>query len=99
MSIEPGQFILKDPDAVLPYTWLWADLLGEGVTISDSDWIIDGPDSDLVVDDDDVIDSNQNAQVWLSGGTPNKTYTVTNRITASDGRIDDRTISVRVRER
>lgn len=37
--------------------------------------------------------------VWLAGGTPGTPYSVANRITTSVGRIDERTITIRVTNR
>lgn len=38
------------------------------------------------------------ATVWLSGGTAGSTYKIANRITTTDGRIDDRTLYIMVEE-
>lgn len=50
-----------------------------------------------------TIDSQGNdsttATVWLSGGTAGQEYAVTNRITTTAGRTDDRTILITVVER
>jgi hypothetical protein len=37
--------------------------------------------------------------VWLSGGTPGYPFTIVNHIVTDQGRQDDRTITIRVRER
>jgi len=63
-------------------------------TIVDSEWIV--PDG-LVLDDESFTTSK--TVVWLTGGTAKTRYEVTNRITTSDGRIDDRTILIYVIER
>ena len=101
--------IIKDPDAKLPYSINWASADGtndgtasdtgwlQGDTISTSTWEITGPDALLVEDSDSK--SATIATVVLSGGTANRNYTVTNRITTAAGYIDDRSIQVQVRER
>jgi len=83
----------KDPDAVLDYSVDW-DAWLSGDTITSSQWIVTGQDSDLVVDSE--ANSTTAATVWLSGGTLGVTYTVTNRITTGEGRTDDRSIAVTV---
>lgn len=39
------------------------------------------------------------ATVWLSGGTTGAVYSVANRVTTSAGRIDERTLTIRVTNR
>ena len=87
---------IKDPDAVLDYSIDWSAWLGSD-TITTSDWIVAGADSDLAVDSDSK--STTAATVWLSGGTLGLTYTMTNRITTADGRTDHRSISVQILHR
>ena len=84
---------IKDPDAVLDYKMRWAPWL-KGDTISGSLWTV--PDG-ITKDSDEFDDST--ATVWLSGGTVGESYDVVNRITTAGGRTDDRTISVKIRER
>lgn len=85
---------IKDPDAVLDYRWSWSSWLQEGETISGSEVI--APDGITVDSDEHDEDS---ATVWLSGGTAELSYPIVNRITTSQGRVDDRTIQIVVRER
>jgi hypothetical protein len=87
----------KDPDARLDWTIDWSDYLQDGETISTSAWAIDAPpDAVLVIASGAYAPSNTGttATVWLTGGTLHKSYYVRNRITTSDGRIDDQTIRV-----
>lgn len=82
----------KDPDAVLDYTVDWAPYLG-GDTISAVEWIV--PEG-LTLDTQEEDDTT--ATAWLSGGTAGEDYEVVCRVTTVGGRIDDRTIVIRVRE-
>ena len=86
--------LTKDPDAVLDYTFDWSDWLAEGETILTHEAVIE--------DGDAVIDStSQTASivvVWLSGGTLGTNTHIRCRVTTTDGRIDDRTIVVLIRE-
>jgi hypothetical protein len=84
---------IKDPDAVLDYQIDWSAWL-DGDTIVTSVWIV--PDG-IVKDSDSHTDTA--ATIWLSGGTIDKTYRVTNRITTAAGRTDDRTEPVTIRDR
>lgn len=85
---------VHDPDAHLDYLYDWTDWLAEGDTIAASEWIV--PD-DLTADDESFTDTT--ATVWISGGTAGSNYTVTNRVTTAAGRIDDRSITLKCKER
>ena len=86
----------KDPEAVLDYSIDWTDWL-DGDAIATSTWIAPTETGSPTV----VASSNTSkiATVWLSGGTVGANYTVTNRITTAGGRTEDRSITIRVRER
>lgn len=86
----------KDPDAVLDYGFDWSRWLDEGETITASTWAVD--DDGLTIDNDTLFDDTTTV-VWLSGGTAGAFYRLTNHITTSDGREDDRTHTISVRER
>lgn len=84
----------KDPDAVLDYRWDWSPWLADGETITASQ---------VIVPSGITANSNSNdttsATVWLAGGSVGETYSVTNRITTSESRIDDRTMHIAVLQR
>lgn len=84
----------KDPDAVLDWVWDWNEWLEVGETISTSDFFTT---VGLVIDSD--TKTTKTATVWLSGGSAGQVYQVTNRITTTSGRTDDRSITIRVTER
>lgn len=85
---------VKDPDAVLPWYWDWTDWLASGEAIASSL---------MTVSPGLVLDSSGNsatsATAWLSGGTTGTSYRVSNRITTSQGRTDERSITIRVTNR
>lgn len=85
---------VKDPDAVLDWEIDWSAWLDTGETIVTSTWIV--PDG-LTQDSDSSTGTT--ATVWLAGGTVGTRYTVTNRITTSAGRTDDRSIRISVQDR
>lgn len=100
--------VLKDPQATLDYSIRWTDWL-DGDAISDSTWSVTGNESpvSLTVDSasygsDTTVSpnvANAVAKVWLSAGTVGITYRVTNHITTSAGREDERTIEVEVQNK
>lgn len=100
--------VIKDPDSVLDYVFDWAPLTNarDGAV---SDWLAAGEtitsgytvtvDSGLTKDSDARSDSNTSVTVWLSGGTAGTDYEVVCHIVTSSAREDDRTLTVKCRER
>ena len=84
---------VKDPDAVLDYSFSWVDWLAEGETIVAFEVTPAGVTLDSASHDAGVVTA------WVSGGTLRTPASLTCRITTSQGRVDDRTITLRVRER
>jgi hypothetical protein len=72
----------------------WSAWLPEGDTITSTEWIV--PDGITKGSD---THTTTTATVWLSGGTVNTSYPVTCRITTAQGRTDDRTIRLTIRDR
>lgn len=85
---------LKDPDAVLDYGLDWSSWLSDGETISASNWTVP-----TGLTKDSQSSTGTDTTVWLSGGTVGLSYEVTNRISTNQGRTDDRTIQIAVRQR
>ena len=83
----------KDPDAILDYTVDWSRWLDTD-TILASQWTV--PTGLTQVSSSNTSTS---ATAWLSGGTAGQAYTVANRITTADGRTDERSIVINVRDR
>ena len=91
--------LLKDPGAVLDYSIDWgAQYLGEGELLATSDWSV-APDEPGGV----AIASSQfeplTATVTAAGGIAGHIYRLANRITTAEGRVDERSIVVRVENR
>lgn len=91
--------IVKDPDAILDYSWDFSNVIDDGDSIATVEFIVDDPESGLVV-------VNQTLQgnvgvAWLSGGVPGQTWGVTCRYhTASTpARVDDRTLYFSIKDR
>jgi hypothetical protein len=87
---------IKDPNAVLDYGFDWSDWLQAGEIISTSTWL--NPDS-ITINSNAKLDKS--TVVWVSGGTPGKSYRLTNRIVTnnSPARTEDRTLLIEVQER
>lgn len=83
----------KDPDAVLDYSVDWARWLS-GDEIATSEWIVG---SGLTKASE--TNSPTKTTVWISGGAAGQSYSVTNRITTTGGRTEDRSFMIRVEER
>lgn len=88
----PCEFV-KDPAAVLDYTIDWEYWLDTD-TIDTSVWTVP---AGIV----NAADANTatTATIWLSGGTHDTVYSVTNTITTTGGRTDERSIEVHVENR
>ena len=86
---------IKDPDEILDYKIDWSQWL-ETDTIANSQYFV-YPTGSLIIDSDSY--TSDQTIIWLSGGTLNRTYQVTNRITTNGGRTADRTISMEIKSR
>lgn len=80
----------KDPSAVLDYTIDWSDWLDTD-TISTSSWTVPSG-----ITQSAETETTTTATVWLSGGTADNVYEVTNTITTAAGRTDQRTLIIHV---
>lgn len=85
---------VKDKDAVLDYKWDWAKWLAASETITTSTVTVP-----VGITKDSSTNTTTTATVWLSGGTVGQEYTVTDRIVTNQGRTDDRSITILVKER
>lgn len=102
----------KDPNARLDYSISWSEWLATGETIATSTWTATTGITIETAAPYAASNTATTATVWLSGGVVNggeelgvsggvsqRAYRVTNRITTSAGRTDDRSIFVAVAER
>lgn len=96
-----GETIVKDPNASIFYGMDWTRWLASGVTIATSTWSVTDGDAALTLDHDSIVLGATATQVRLTGGTAERVYTVTNRITTDEllPQTDDRSFYVRVRDR
>ena len=71
--------LLKHPDATLDYGFDYSNWLDSGETISDSSWEVP---SGLVEEGSNF--SATGTKIWLSGGTEDEEYTITNTIETTE---------------
>lgn len=76
-----------------------ADWLEAGEMITTSAWLVTGPDNSLTTSSPSVSVDGKTTTVWVDGGTVGQTYQLTNRVTTSAGRRDDRSIPLTITER
>lgn len=92
----PSSRIAHDPNAKLDYAIDWSAWLQSGETINASTWTV--PEG-ITEATPASSETDGVATIWLTGGTVGQNYAVTNHITTSMGREDDRSLHLRVIER
>lgn len=91
-------FLLKDPDAALDYSIDWgAEYLGDD-QLAQSDWSVVPDEPGGVTIAASEFDSNS-ATVKAAGGLPGRIYRLVNQVALGSGRIDSRSIVLRVEKR
>lgn len=99
----------KDPDETLDYSVDWSRFLGDTATVQSVAWFIDNETGvktsfapTTVVNGlqpISVTNTTKIATIYLGLGTNNKTYKLYCRMTDSQGRVAERTVSLSVKER
>jgi hypothetical protein len=91
--------LLKDPEAVLDYSIDWgAEYLFGGDIIADSQWSVDPDELDGVSIAGNDFDATTST-VKAAGGSPGRIYRLVNEVVLDSGRIDSRSIVLRVEKR
>ncbi len=96
---------IHDPDAKLDYGHDWAGTtahpwLEDGETITASTWSVTfGTEADLTLTASTHDDTTTTVWVEGAGGTLGPVYHITNHVTTSAGREDDRTHILKIRDR
>lgn len=85
---------LKDPSDKVDFTRTWDDWLADGETISSVAWTVETG----LTKSTSPAESNTTtaATVWLEGGTVDEEYDVACKITTNQGRVVERTFTVKV---
>lgn len=86
--------LTKDPDAVLDYAFDMSLWLETGETILTGEVVVE--EGDVVIDS--VIVGPVSVVAWLSGGTLGTTAELRCRVETTEGRIDDRSMTILIRE-
>lgn len=89
----PASFV-KDTQAVLDYQWDWSAWLPAGDTILTH--TITAAAGLTVASS---ANTTTTVTAWLSGGTAGVTYAVACKIVTAQGRTDERSIDIQVKER
>ncbi len=88
---------LKDPASRIDYGFDWqASYLDEAILVG-SDWEITPAEAGGIVVEAAAFDMALTS-VTLSGGIAGHVYRLTNRITLSDGQVDERSLTLRVEQ-
>lgn len=85
----------KDPAATLDYEMDWSAVLADGETITAED--VTCADDDITISG--VTQASGIVRWRVAGGTSGSSYQVTVEITTSAGQVDQRTVSIPVRDR
>jgi hypothetical protein len=89
---------LKDPSAVVDYAVDWQTEYLAGQTIIASEWHVAPVESGGLA----VVSASHDAgrsQAMIGGGRRGAAYRISNRVTFSDGRNDERSLDLRVEDR
>jgi hypothetical protein len=89
---------LKDPGARLDYRLDWGPRLGAELSIADSAWTVDPVESAGLVIESAAVEGEETI-AWIAGGRAGCLYRAVNRVTLSDGSIDERSLVIRVEAR
>jgi hypothetical protein len=90
-------YYLTEPGSRLDYAIDWLGYL-EGQAVAASIWTVRPEEPGGIEVENSSFDLGRTA-ARLSGGVTGHVYSITNRVTLSDGSIDERSIHLRVEER
>ncbi|MBR2174151.1 hypothetical protein [Sphingopyxis sp.] len=90
--------MVKDPGSRIDYEFDWGAAYADGQAVLASAWLV-APDEDGGVAVAAAAHDLTRTTATLAGGIAGHVYRVTNRVTMSDGQIDERSMTVRVEER
>lgn len=90
--------LLKDPDAVLDYEIDWGAEYLNGDLIAQSSWSVDPDEPGGVAVAGSDFDATTST-VKAAGGVAGKIYRLVNQVMLQSGRVDDRSIVLRVEKR
>ena len=86
---------IKDPDATLDYAFDWGEEWLESGEVINTHIVT----VDTGITKDSSSDTGSIVTIWLSGGTAGVNYNIACKIITSLNRTDERSITIRCRER
>ena len=92
-----GQYIVKDPAAVLDFSVDWSDWCKTGETISTSVFAVEGTAGNLSLTNQTVLSNI--TTVTISNGYEGNTYVIKNTITTNADNTDVRRFKLKVEKR
>lgn len=90
--------MLKDPASRIDYWFDWGAAYLDGQAIALSSWAVEPVEASGIVVDAHAFDT-LSTSATLSGGRAGVTYRVTNRVTLTDGQIEERSLILRAEQR
>jgi hypothetical protein len=90
--------LLKDPDAVLDYSVDWGAEYLAGDLIATGQWTVDPQEDGGVTVVGNDFDASTSV-VTVTGGIPGRIYRLVNQVVLQSGRVDQRSIVLRVEKR
>lgn len=89
--------IEKDPDAELDYTFFWAGWLAVGETIDSHNTVIESGSGEVF--SSVIRQAGTCVTAWVRGGQVGEKMTLRCRIGTSAGRVDDRSVFIKIKQR
>ena len=89
--------LYKDPDATLDYAMDWSRWLAAGDSIASAVWVVPTGLTEPSSPGQSVTGTR--AIVWLSGGTAGETYLIPCQVVTTQGRVEERTLPLKVVDR
>ena len=90
-------YYLKDPASRIDYAIEWLPSLG-GQAIAASQWIVAPAEAGGLAIEEERFDAARTAAT-IGGGVAGHVYSLSNRVTLSDGTIEERSITLRAEQR
>ncbi|WP_077148771.1 hypothetical protein [Sphingopyxis sp. KK2] len=90
--------VIKDPGARIDYAFDWGDAYVDEQVIVAASWAVEPEGAGGIIVSAASHDLLRCAAT-IEGGVAGEVYRVTNRVTLSDGQIDERSLTLRVEER
>ena len=91
-------YLLKDPEAVLDYSVDWGAEYLDADQLATSEWSIEPAEAGGVTVEASAFDATTST-IKAGGGVPGRLYRLINQVVLGSGRIDTRSIVLRVEKR